>query len=173
MKELSMTKPFLVYTGNLYPHKNVDILVLAVEKLKINLAIVCARSVFEKRLPASLYAHYLGRLSDPELINLYHNALAFVFPSLIEGFGLPGLEAMSTGLPVIAARASCLPEIYGEAALYFDPYIVNDLVAKIQSILSDPKLRKSLIAKGYRQAQKYSWAKMANETWQIYQKELH
>src|SRR3972149_8037101 len=137
MKELSMTKPFLVYTGNLYPHKNVDILVLAVEKLKISRAMVWARSFFEKRLPASPYAHYLGRLSDPELINLYHNALAFVFPSLIEGFGLPGLEAMSTGLPVIAARASCVPEIYGEAALYFDPYIVTDLVAKIQSILSD------------------------------------
>lgn len=167
-----MKKPFLVYTGNLYPHKNVGVLVQAAEKLKINVAIVCARSVFEKRLPVSPYAHYLGRLSDKELIELYHEASAFVFPSLIEGFGLPGLEAMSVGLPVIAARASCLPEIYGDAALYFDPYSVDDLVSKIKSVLSDSNLVKSLIKKGKFQARKYSWRKMAAQTWQIYQKEL-
>lgn len=167
-----MKKPFLVYTGNLYPHKNVGVLVQAAEKLKINVAIVCARSVFEKRLPVSPYAHYLGRLSDKELIELYREASAFVFPSLIEGFGLPGLEAMSVGLPVIAARASCLPEIYGDAALYFDPHSVDDLVEKIKSLLTDEKLRATLIAKGKSQAKKYSWRKMASQTWEIYQKEL-
>jgi len=167
-----MTKPFLVYTGNLYPHKNVGVLIKAAEKLKINVAIVCARSIFEKRLPVSPYAHFLGRLSDGELAELHHEASAFIFPSLIEGFGLPGLEAMAVGLPVIAARASCLPEIYGDAALYFDPYSADDLVAKIQLLLSDEKLRSSLIAKGLKQAKKYSWRKMATQTWDIYQKVL-
>lgn len=167
-----MKSPFLVYTGNLYPHKNVGVLIQAAEKLKMDVAIVCARSVFESRLPKFPSVHYLGRLSDEDLVQLYKKTFAFVFPSLLEGFGLTGLEAMSVGLPVIAARASCLPEIYGNAALYFDPYSVDDLVTKIQVLLSDDKLRLSLIAKGKKQAQKYSWLQMANQTWKIYQKIL-
>ena len=128
-----------------------------------------ARSVFENRLPKSEFVEYLGRVSDEELMLLYKQALCFVFPSKIEGFGLPGLEAMAVGLPVIAARASCLPEIYGDAALYFDPYSVEDLVSKIQLIINDKKLRQMLIVKGRLQVKKYSWAKMAQQTWEIYQ----
>ncbi len=160
----------IVYTGNLYPHKNIGVLINAVEKLQINLKIICARNVFESRLPKSKYVEYLGRLTDQEMIEVYKKSQAFVFPSLIEGFGLPGLEAMAIGLPVIAARASCLPEIYGDAALYFDPYDVNDLVSKIKLIINDQKLCQMLIAKGQLQVKKYSWAKMAKETWEIYQK---
>lgn len=167
-----MKKPFLVHTGNLYPHKNVGILINAADQLKIDVYFVCARSVFEKRLPASPYAHFLGRLSDTELVKIYHEAAALVFPSLIEGFGLNGLEAMAAGCPVISSNASCLPEIYGDAALYFDPYDVDDLVTKIRLLISDEKMRSSLIAKGLKQAKKYSWRKMAQQTWQIYQKEL-
>ncbi len=167
-----MNKPFLVYTGNLYPHKNIPLLIKAVEKLKINLKVICARSVFASRLPESKYVEYLGRISDEDMKKVYKDATAFVFPSLIEGFGLPGLEAMAVGLPVIAARASCLPEIYEEAALYFDPYDVNDLISKIKRILSDEDLRKDLIRKGLIQVKKYSWSKMAKQTWEIYQNVL-
>lgn len=167
-----MNKPFLVHTGNLYPHKNVGILIKAADKLGIDVAFVCARSVFEKRLPASSHAHYLGRLTDKELVNIYHEAAALVFPSLIEGFGLNGLEAMAAGCPVISSNASCLPEIYGDAALYFDPYSVDDLIAKIKLLLSDEKLRAILIIKGKFQAKKYSWRKMAQQTWKIYQEIL-
>lgn len=159
----------IVYTGNLYPHKNIPLLISAVEKLKINLKIVCARNVFENRLPKSKYVEFLGRLTDEDLIEVYKKSQAFVFPSLIEGFGLPGLEAMAVGLPVIAACASCLPEIYQDAALYFDPHDVNDLTAKIKSVLENEDLRKDLIKKGLAQVKKYSWAKMANQTWEIYQ----
>lgn len=162
----------IVYTGNLYPHKNIGVLISAVERLQINLKIICARSVFEKRLPKSEYVEYLGRLSDEEMVKVYKNSQVFVFPSLIEGFGLPGLEAMAVGLPVIAANASCLPEIYGDAALYFDPHDVNDLISKIQSVLSDKNLVKSLTQKGKQQVKKYSWAKMAKQTWEIYQNVL-
>lgn len=167
-----MKNKYLVYTGNLYPHKNISILISACEKLKINLKIICARSVFESRLPESKYVEYLGRLTDEKMKIVYKNASAFVFPSLIEGFGLPGLEAMAVGLPVIAANASCLPEIYEDAALYFDPYSLDDLVAKIKSVLSDENLRNNLIKKGLTQAKKYSWAKMAQQTWEIYQNVL-
>ena len=165
-------KPYLVYTGNLYPHKNVRVLISAVEKLQIDLKIICARSVFEDRLPKSKYVHFLGRLPDEEIIRIYKEATAFVFPSLIEGFGLPGLEAMAVGLPVIAANASCLPEIYGDAVLYFDPHDVDDLITKIKSVISDKDLVKALITKGQLQVKKYSWATMAQQTWQIYQNVL-
>ncbi len=168
----SIPKPFIVYTGNLYPHKNIPVLIRAVELAKIDLKVVCARSVFEKRLPISSRVQYLGRLTDEQLVDLYHRALAFVFPSLIEGFGLPGLEAMAAGLPVIAARASCLPEIYGDAALFFDPHDPVDLADKIQSLLIDKKLCQKLIVKGQSQVTKYSWAFMASQTWQIYQAAL-
>ena len=164
--------PYLMYVGNLYPHKNIPILIEAVERLKIHLKIACARNVFENRLPKSEYTQYLGMVSDDELATLYKNALCFVFPSKIEGFGLTGLEAMSQCCPVIAANASCLPEIYGDAALYFDPNNVNDLVSKIQSVLSDKNLMKSLVTKGKLQVKKYSWATMANQTWEIYQNVL-
>jgi len=170
---LPFKAPFVVYTGNLYPHKNIKVLIAAVEKLKLNLAIVCARSVFEYRLPKSEFVHYLGRLSDPDLVGIYKQAVAFVFPSLIEGFGLPGLEAMAVGLPVIAADASVLPEIYGDAALFFDPNDPEDLSAKISSVILDSALAKSLVAKGRAQVKKYSWVKMARQTWEIYQHELH
>lgn len=168
-----MKPPYVIYTGNLYPHKNIPVLIKAVELAKIDLAIVCARSVFENRLPVSPRVHYLGRLSDGQLVSLYHNAVAFTFPSLIEGFGLPGLEAMAAGLPVIAARASCLPEVYGDAALFFDPHDPVDLADKIKALLIDKKLRQMLIAKGQLQVKKYSWAKMSNETWEIYQSVLN
>lgn len=165
-------KQYLVYTGNLYPHKNVGILIQAVERLQLDLKIICARSVFENRLPKSKHTHFLGRLSDEEIMKIYKQATAFVFPSLIEGFGLPGLEAMAVGLPVIAANASCLPEIYSDAALYFDPHNINDLILKIKSVISDIKLRQMLIAKGKLQVAKYSWVKTSQQTWQIYQKVL-
>lgn len=162
----------IVYTGNLYPHKNMPVLIEAVERLKINLKIICARSVFESRLPKSKYVEYLGRLTDREMIEVYKESQAFVFPSLIEGFGLPGLEAMAIGIPVIAARASCLPEIYGDAALYFDPFNVDDLVEKIKLVLENKDLQKDMINKGLAQVKKYSWTKMAKQTWEIYQNAL-
>ena len=167
-----MTKPYLLYVGNLYPHKNIPVLIKAAQKVNIDLNVVCARTIFADRLPMSKYVHFLGHLSDDQLKKQYQGAFAFVTPSLIEGFGLPGLEAMASGCPVIAARASCLPEIYGDAALFFDPYDVNDLVAKVKLLQSDPKLRPALISQGKIQAKKYSWRKMAQQTWQIYQKIL-
>ncbi len=163
---------FLVYTGNLYPHKNVNIAIEAAEKLEIPIKIICARSIFQNRLKKSKYVEFLNNVSDSQIKTLYQKAIAFIFPSRIEGFGLPGLEAMSVGLPVIAANSSCLPEVYGQSALFFDPDDVQDLIKKISLIMNDSSLRKDMIEKGYRQAKKYSWAKMAQQTWEIYQNAL-
>jgi len=168
-------KPFVIYTGSLYPHKNVERLVLAVKKIKFPLVIVCGRNVFlerfEKRikkLKAENLVTLTGFVPDEELVALYQQAEAFVFPSLLEGFGLPGLEAMAVGLPVLASNSSCLPEVYGPAAIYFDPLNVNEMASKIKKIISDKRLKQKMIKLGYQQVKKYSWQKMAKETLRVY-----
>ncbi len=98
----------------------------------------------------------------------YQNASLYVFPSLCEGFGLPPLEAMSFGVPVACSSATCLPEILGESAAYFDPYNPNEIAAKINQIFSEESLRQELINKGFEQIKKYSWRKTGEETQKIY-----
>ena len=169
---ISKVENYLVYTGNLYPHKNVGILIDTAERMHINVKIICARSVFEKRLPKSKYAEYLGKVDDNRIIEIYKSAIAFVFPSLSEGFGLPGLEAMAVGTPVISSNSTCLPEIYGDAALYFDPNSSSDLENQINLLKNSSTLREMMIDKGLNRVRTYSWVKMAKQTWEIYQKEL-
>ena len=141
------------------------------------LAIVCARNVFYERISrriiekgAGSYINLLGFRSDEEVSQLYSLALCLVHPSKMEGFGLTGLEAMKTGLPVISSSASCLPEVYGDAALFFDPESVDDLVNKLELVIGDRNLREKLINKGLLQVKKYSWKKMAKETLAVYKK---
>ncbi len=185
LSKYKITKPFLIYTGNLYPHKNVERLVEAVKLINqfpipnsqfpITLVIVCSRSIFYERfkkrvkeLGAEKFVNLVGFIPDEDLVSLYQEAEAFVFPSLLEGFGLPGLEAMAVGLPVISSDASCLPEIYGEAALYFDPHDVNDMAKKIKKVIGETKTRKTLIEKGFAQVKRYSWRKMAKQTLRVH-----
>lgn len=183
LSKYQLSQPFLVYTGNVYPHKNIDILIDAVcqhnqeKEVDVDLAIICSRSVFWERLNKKIqdrgvadHIKLLGFLDDNEISKLYSLALALVHPSKMEGFGLTGLEAMNVGLPVVSSNASCLPEVYGSAALFFDPNSLDDLVKKINQIIKDAELRTSLAAKGYQQAKKYSWQKMATQTKNIYDK---
>lgn len=168
----SKTNNNLVYTGNLYPHKNVGLAIKAAEKLKIKIFVICARSIFQNRLIESKYVRFLGELSDTEIRKIYSESLAFIFPSFYEGFGLPGLEAMAAGLPVISSNASCLPEIYKDCALYFNPNNLEELIEKIELIQSDKNLRNELVNKGRKLARSYTWDKMGKETWQIYLSKL-
>ncbi len=112
--------------------------------------------------------HFTGFVSDEELTWLYQHAQAYVFPSLMEGFGLPGLEAMAQGAPVVSSNATCLPEVYGDAALYFDPLSISDMVEKVEEVLNDEKLRSKLIRNGHKHISRYSWAKMAGQTHAVY-----
>lgn len=107
-------------------------------------------------------------IEDDQLNWLYAHAEAYVFPSLMEGFGLPGLEAMLHGTPVVSSNATCLPEIYGDAANYFDPLDVSDMARAITEVLNNQALRLSLTKLGYKQVKKYSWKKMAEQTHQVY-----
>lgn len=181
LNKFGLEQPFVVYTGNVYPHKNIDVLIEAIAKhnlekeADLQLALIFSRSVFWDRLNKKIedrnlsnWIKMLGYVGDQEVSDIYSLALMLVHPSKMEGFGLTGLEAMAVGLPVIASSASCLPEVYGDAALFFNPDSVDDLVSKMELLIQDIDLRERLIAYGYHQVKKYSWDKMGVETIAVY-----
>lgn len=180
LEKYQIKKPYLLYVGNVYPHKNVKRLIeatklLASRQSPITLVIVCARSVFWERLKneverlgAGNLVNLVGFVSDQELAALYWQAQAFVFPTLAEGFGLPGLEAMAQGVPVAASDIPVLREIYKGAACFFDPNDTGDMAKKIKELLVDNKLKMKLIRRGKALVGEYSWDKMAKETLEVY-----
>lgn len=113
---------------------------------------------------------FLGRVSDLELISLYSMADVFAFPSFFEGFGIPPLEAMACGAPVITSNTSSLPEIVGDAALLVDPFDVSALGQAITRLLEDEQLREELRQKGYQRVQRYTWSESASKMLSVYQK---
>lgn len=154
-----LKKSYILYVGNDYPHKNLKRLKLAFEKLK------------QDGLDYELVL-ITEFVSEQELDNLYKNASLFVFPSLSEGFGLPPLEAMARGVPVVSSNATCLPEILGDAAVYFNPLDIDDMARVIKETLLSDRVQKILIAKGFEQAKKYDWKQMAARTLDLYREAL-
>jgi glycosyltransferase involved in cell wall biosynthesis len=126
--------------------------------------------IFEtvKQLGLENHVHFMGFVPEDELPALYNGADLFVFPSLYEGFGLPVLEAMACGTPVITSNVSSLPEVAGNAALLVDPYNVDELADAMRRILSDPALAADLRARGLERAQQFSWERTAQETLAVY-----
>lgn len=180
LKKFNIKGPFLIYTGNTYEHKNLERLVAAAKGQKIKLVIACARSVFRDRfenevtrLGATGLVSFLDRVGDEDLRELCRHSSAFVTPSLSEGFGLSGLEAMAAGTVVLSSRASCLPEVYGDCAIYFDPYDVEDMMRKIEQVR---KLSRSerlrLVRKGIGHAKGFSWRETARLTRRVYEEAL-
>lgn len=111
---------------------------------------------------------FTGFLEDGQRDWLYTRAAAYVFPSLREGFGLPGIESMIRGLPVVSSTATCLPEVYGDAAQYFDPLDVGSMAAAISAVIDDPVRWDELVRAGYERARRYSWSTMAVEMHALY-----
>jgi glycosyltransferase involved in cell wall biosynthesis len=175
-------KQFVMYVGRATPHKNLVRLVEAFGILKkknprLMLALAGRMDANYRNLEANVTKRRLAdsivftdAISEGELKWLYMNCAAYVFPSLSEGFGLPGLEAMVHGAPVISSNATCLPEIYNGAAYYFDPINTFDIALKINEVLNSASLRSELIQKGRRRATGFSWQKMAQKTLAIYEK---
>lgn len=176
----SKIQNYILYTGNLYPHKNVNVIIEALRKLpNIRLKIICSRNYFTQRIEELLKKYkithqvdFLGYIPDTEFKQIYSHALALVHPSFMEGFSLTGLEAMALSCPVISSNSSCLPEIYQNSVLYFDPKNSNELVSQIKLIQNNPKIREKLIKLGHQQVAKYSWDKTAKQTLSVYQKIL-
>lgn len=161
VKKLGITVPYVLYVGNSNPHKNVDGLVKAYaalpEGLRSGRRLVLA-GVGDYAAPAGVEpGSYLklARVSPEDLPSLYGAAEVFAFPSFYEGFGLPPVEAMACGAPVASSSASSLPEILGDAAVYFDPASAESIKSALASLLSDRAARDVLRLKGLEQAKKY------------------
>lgn len=181
---------FLLYVGNAYPHKNLETLLKVFGKLRadkpdLRLVLVGKTDYFYTRIQAVARALNLwqqgnvnsavvfpGYVPDSQLEILYSEAQAYIFPSLYEGFGLPPLEAMAKGCPVISSNRASLPEILSDAALYFNPEDESDMLAKIELILTDRAQRDELIRRGLIQAKKYNWWECANKTLLVYKEVL-
>lgn len=172
-------KEFIMYVGRSFPHKNLKRLVDAMHLLQqefpgLRLVLAGKKDRGYKKLER--YAHdtgakrvvFTGFVTEAELRWLYENTLTYVFPSLSEGFGLPGLEAMVHGAPVVSSSATCLPEIYKDGAVYFDPENKQDIADVIKLIVADPKHRQKLNENGKKVSSAYSWKKTAEDTLAVY-----
>ncbi|OGF27635.1 hypothetical protein A2331_04450 [Candidatus Falkowbacteria bacterium RIFOXYB2_FULL_34_18] len=174
--------PFLLYVGNAYPHKNLGGLVNIFSKIRkkypdLSLVLVGKEDYFYKRLKTYVKDRdftniiFTGYVSDQDLAKIYSKALAYIFSSFCEGFGLPPLEAMNHGVPVLSSNKTCMPEILEDAALYFNPDKESDAIQKIIEIMENKDLREKLKIKGFAQVKKYSWDKCARQTFEIYVRE--
>lgn len=179
-KEMGIFSPYILYVGNAYPHKNLELLLEAfkdviTEKIDLQLVLVGKMDYFFERLKNLVNRLKLekkvvfpGYVTDEELKAFYQNAKLYIFPSKVEGFGLPPLEAMAQGLPVVSSSSSSLPEILGNAAYYFNPDKKEEISMAIKEVLANDKLREEMKKNGYNQVKKYNWEKLAEQTLNIY-----
>ena len=172
---------FLLYAGNVKPHKNVERLIDAFARLRqdgfgdIKLLITGSEVSRYATLRHAVHRYnlhkhvrFLGFLTTDTLATLYHLADAFVFPSLYEGFGLPPLEAMASGTPVLTSNVSSLPEVVDDAALLVDPYDPKSIANGMRQILSDDALRERLVSRGRTRAACFSWEESVKRVLTIY-----
>lgn len=184
MNKYRLAEPYILYVGNAYPHKNCERLVEAFQMLlkdepTCHLVMVGREDYFYhrlKKLAASkdLSAEVLfpGFVTDTDLPDFYRHAKLYAFPSLCEGFGLPALEACQYGVPVVASNNSSLPEVLGEAAVYFNPEKTEEIYRAMHSVFTDRQLAVALIKAGYERVRLFSWEKMAQQTMAIYRSVL-
>lgn len=185
LEKYKITKPYVMYVGNAYPHKNLETLVLAYEDISdknLKLVLVGKEDYFYQRLkglaekisakggPAYGGSNviFTGFVPDEELDAVYKNSLFYIFPSLYEGFGLPPLEAMIRKIPVASSDITCMKEILGENAFYFNANKKENISRVINEFLNNKELREKLAENGLKWAKKYSWEEMAKKTLGIY-----
>jgi glycosyltransferase involved in cell wall biosynthesis len=174
---------YFIYAGNAYPHKNLKRAIEATILLnkrsdkKYKFVIACARSVFIQRLEKTIsrlkakeYVRCLGFVPDPELGVLYKNSVAFLYPTLSEGFGLPGLEAILSGTLALVSDISVLKETYKDNAVYFNPFDFSSIEKVMEeTIVMQEEDRRESIERAQKFAKGYSWDKMAKETLRVYE----
>jgi glycosyltransferase involved in cell wall biosynthesis len=173
---------FVLYVGNVKPHKNLERLIEAFDRVRkrgldhLKLVIIgdeiskytsLRRAVHKHQLHK--YVRFLGYVPEETLAVMYRLAGVFVFPSLYEGFGLPPLEAMASGTPVVTSNVSSLPEVAGDAALLVDPYDPESIAGGIERVLTDEQLRRDLRRKGVARAKQFSWEQSVGRVREIYE----
>jgi glycosyltransferase involved in cell wall biosynthesis len=172
-------QPFILAVGKISPRKNLEVVIRALKKLQSSIPhhlVTVGGDGWDfqgvKSLANSLgladRVHFLGYVSDETLNLLYNKAALFVYPSLFEGFGLPVLEAMASGCPVVTSNISSLPEVAGDAALLVDPYNVEDIASAVETVCKDLRCAEELKQKGRERANLFSWKKCAEETSAVY-----
>jgi len=172
-----LDQPYLIFVGTLQPRKNLERLLLAFDRVvgraprPLQLALVGKIGWQEERFRRALArmraperVRVLGYVPDADLPTLLSGALALAFPSLYEGFGLPALEAMACGAPVLASSTSSLPEVVGDAGLLVDPLDVDAIADGLERLVSDPDLRATLTARGLQRAAGFTWERAARAT---------
>lgn len=185
LKKYKVADNYVLFVGTLDPRKNIPQLLGAFDSLfqkktrkleGVELVIAGAKGfqyekVFEaiKSLKYGYKVRYLNYVPHNDKIALMKNALCFVFPTLYEGFGLPVLEAMSLGVPVITSKISSLPEITEDAAILINPESTKEIAAALKKVLINKKLREKMSQAGQKQAAKFSWGKAAKQTLKVYQ----
>ena len=176
LSQRDIIQPYFLYVGNAYPHKHLESIgEMAARFPEYRFVLVGREDYFYRRLKRSFEQpnlRFTGFLSDAEISVLYRHGLAYVFPSLYEGFGLPPLEAMSHGLPVVSSDRGSLPEVLGKAALYFDPENPDQFAEEISRVAHNPSLRERLKVSGYRRMRMFSWKRMAEETLAAYEQAI-
>jgi glycosyltransferase involved in cell wall biosynthesis len=177
-----LDNPFVLYAGNIKPHKNLERLIEAFHLLRqtpamkdVQLLIIGDEISKYATLRRAVHRHklhkhvrFFGFVPDQTLAALYRLAAVFVFPSLYEGFGLPPLEAMASGTPVITSNVSSLPEVVGDAALLIDPYEPDAIAAAMQRVLDDKALAADLSRRGLARAREFSWERSIARVREIY-----
>jgi len=180
---LKIPHKYLLFLGGRSRYKNFDFFVQAISPLlnsNKNLSLVCAggkpftevEKSHIKELSIENQVICYTQLSDSELAFLYTNSLAFIFPSIYEGFGIPILEAWACKTPVLLSQASCFPEIASDGALYFNPQSISSIQETINSVISNDELRTNLINIGLQNLKNFNWNKTVNQTIQTYQSVL-
>ncbi|MBB1555122.1 glycosyltransferase family 4 protein [Candidatus Saccharibacteria bacterium] len=170
---------FILYVGQQSDYKNIRRLGDAHQQLlthrpELKLVLVGRKNAATQRNEAYFQKQGYRNIIFTDFVEdavrdwLYANCRAYVFPSLMEGFGLPGLEAMQYGAPLVSSNATCLPEVYSDAAHYFDPYDTNDIARAITDVLDDDMLCDTLVQNSQRVLARYSWEKTARETLAVY-----
>jgi len=176
-----LPRRYILFVSTIEPRKNLDVLLDAFDALRrsgYDGSLVVAGKIgwkaeaLAERLRAPGVVH-LDYVNPSQLTTLYRNADVFVFPSIYEGFGFPLLEAMAHGIPTIAAQSSSLPEIGGDASIYFDPRNAPELATQLRRVLDDGGLRRDLVAKGHERARQFRWDRAADETLEVFRRVVH
>ncbi len=182
LRKYQIAGPYILYVGKLEARKNVARLLRAYHQLRQEtshqhkLVIVGVRSYLfadidetlrELRLEKEVLI--LENVERSDVPGLYNGASLFVFPSLLEAFGIPPLEAMACGVPVVVSNATAIPEIVGDAAIFVDPYDISSIAEAMNKVLSDAELQKKLVEKGLQRVKQFSWEKTAKQTLAVYE----
>jgi glycosyltransferase involved in cell wall biosynthesis len=173
-----LEKPFVLAVSSIAANKNFEAVVCAAQLLGVtDFDVVIAGGVNPRvfstpDVPLPVGVKYIGYVSDGELRALYEHAACFVFPSLYEGFGLPPLEAMACGAPVITSNISSLPEVVGDAGILINPYNIEELAEAIRRVLGDAKLRQQMRQEGLERAALFTWENTARQTLKVYEEDF-